>query len=816
MCFSSRRFVLLLLLVALSLSSVHPVCAQYVERGQITSEGTPNTKTDGLFANALKSLGEVSGSPRLVVGASGENGELQPDAGRVYLVNGNTGELLEALSSQNGDNQGEFGASVGRLGDITNDGVPELIVGAPLEEAISGETNAGYAYIFNGSNGNRIQTLQTGNTNIVSGRHFGTAVAGVGDVGGSDGGAPDVVVGAPEQTSGGEGRAGKAYILSGGDGDVIDVLTGGNENTGLFGSSVLGVGDVIGGPKPDFLIGAPREDVGTESEAGKVYLVDGNDGSKTVITSPSPESGAQFGRALSAVGPEDSRDFLIAASNETVGGKRGVGRVYLVDGASPNSSPLEVFDSPKPDGANDGDDAGSFGEVVRTVGDANGDEVKDVLVGAPGEDVGATEDAGRVYLLSGSDGSILDEFVSSNVENGGRFGTALAAFNDLDGDSVLDVAIGAPEETVGSRTRAGRSYIFTVPDVAFIDGRNGEAYDPPSATAGESAVPMGRFKLSTDDARSALESVTVSNQAATTPSDVTSLELWESDDNSFATTGDNTKLADKGSYSDVATFSSLGRSISTGGTYYFVVVDLGSSPSGEYDPAIASEADVALANGQIATVNGSPQHTFSVSSGEGFLSTGPTGPLPVELTTFDGTVTDDGVALQWRTASETNNAGFRVERRVSETGTWSAVGFREAKGDGTSAQPQTYAFTDTDVPYSADTLRYRLAQEDLDGTVNYSDPVTVTRGAVAQVELRGTYPNPVRDQATLHYAVPDRQTVRIHLYNVLGQRVRTVASGPRSGRTTTQVDVSGLASGIYVLRLAAGGTTRTQRLTVVK
>jgi len=201
-------------------------------------------------------------------------------------------------------------------------------------------------------------------------------------------------------------------------------------------------------------------------------------------------------------------------------------------------------------------------------------------------------------------------------------------------------------------------------------------------------------------------------------------------------------------------------------------------------------------------------------------------PLPVELTTLEAAVTgSDAVTLRWGTASETNNAGFAVERRaggVPEQGaaeSWTEVGFVESKAEGgTTGQPLSYRFTDDDLPYAAEILTYRLRQVDTDGTVSLSAPVTVERRAPDRLEVLGTAPNPARNQATVRLAVPDptaADDVTLALYDVMGRRVQTV-TGVRSGRSAVDLDVSDLSSGVYVLRLTAGGTTRTQRLTVVQ
>ena len=192
-------------------------------------------------------------------------------------------------------------------------------------------------------------------------------------------------------------------------------------------------------------------------------------------------------------------------------------------------------------------------------------------------------------------------------------------------------------------------------------------------------------------------------------------------------------------------------------------------------------------------------------------------PLPVELAGFDATVDDDAVQLSWQTASETNNAGFRVQRkRVRERGSenaWTTVG--SVEGTGTTSEAQSYRFTDENLPYEADALTYRLKQVDTDGSEHFSDEITVERG-VQELKLLGTYPNPARQRATVRYALPDKQEATICLYDVLGRQVRTLVSGEQEGRHEQRLDTSRLPSGVYFLRLEAGGEMRTQKLTVVQ
>lgn len=187
--------------------------------------------------------------------------------------------------------------------------------------------------------------------------------------------------------------------------------------------------------------------------------------------------------------------------------------------------------------------------------------------------------------------------------------------------------------------------------------------------------------------------------------------------------------------------------------------------------------------------------------------------LPVELAAFEAQTDGDAVQLSWKTASETKNAGFDVERTTGEANEWTKVDFVE--GHGSTSEPQTYSLKDQSFSYDADSLTYRLKQIDTDGSVHVSEEVTVHR-AVTDVQLLGTFPNPARNQATIRYAVPDRQNVTISLYDVLGREVRTVRNEGKEGRTKAQLDVAGLSSGTYFLRLETGGDVKTERLTVVR
>ena len=193
-------------------------------------------------------------------------------------------------------------------------------------------------------------------------------------------------------------------------------------------------------------------------------------------------------------------------------------------------------------------------------------------------------------------------------------------------------------------------------------------------------------------------------------------------------------------------------------------------------------------------------------------------PLPVEMAGFEGAFTEGGVRLTWQTASEENNAGFEVQRKAAgdPKAAWTEVGFVESKAsNGTTNEPRSYRFEDGEVPFGADMVEYRLRQVDTDGRSALTDPVQVER-TVRQLRLQRPLPNPAREQVTVRFAVPERQEAALRLYDVMGREVRTLARGPQEGRTEMRVGLSDLSSGIYFLRLQAGGTTKTKKMTVVR
>jgi subtilase family serine protease len=193
--------------------------------------------------------------------------------------------------------------------------------------------------------------------------------------------------------------------------------------------------------------------------------------------------------------------------------------------------------------------------------------------------------------------------------------------------------------------------------------------------------------------------------------------------------------------------------------------------------------------------------------------------LPVELTDFTATQRPGQVVLQWSTASEINNAGFYVQRSAGDA-PFEDVQFVE--GNGTTSEPHTYRFRDTDVPFEVETLTYRLRQVDTDGTTSRSEPLVVKRTDPQRFALHSNYPNPPTQQTTIPYEVARSSQVDVRLYDILGRQVMSGPLGRKDpGRYTHVLDVSRLASGVYFFELRAEQDGKTffrevEKITVVQ
>ena len=297
---------------------------------------------------------------------------------------------------------------------------------------------------------------------------FGWSVSGVGDV--NQDGFADVIVGAPyERTSNNTiFSAGQAYILSGQDGSLLFELISPNEEAyGYFGYSVSDAGDINGDGFADVIVGAYNEDPSTSPDgAGRAYIFSGQDGSLLFeLMSPNEEAFGYFGYSVSDAGDingDGFADVIVGAYSEGPStSPDNAGRAYIFSGQ--DGSLLFELISPNEELF------GSFGNSVSSAGEVNQDGFADVIVGAYGEGPSTSPDgAGRTYIFSGQDGSLLFELISPNEEAFGLFGASVSGAGDVNQDGFPDVIVGAYNEVIDNFGAVGRAYIFSGHDGSLL------------------------------------------------------------------------------------------------------------------------------------------------------------------------------------------------------------------------------------------------------------------------------------------------------------------------------------------------------------
>ena len=186
--------------------------------------------------------------------------------------------------------------------------------------------------------------------------------------------------------------------------------------------------------------------------------------------------------------------------------------------------------------------------------------------------------------------------------------------------------------------------------------------------------------------------------------------------------------------------------------------------------------------------------------------------VPVELLSFTANLSDQNVVLNWTTATETNNSGFEIQRRIDNS-EWNVLGF--IPGKGTTTEPSNYSYADelnTSGNYS-----YRLKQIDFDGSFEYSNIVNVDVAQVTEFKLEQNYPNPFNPSTVISFTVAKKSNVMLNVYNVLGEQVATLVNEVKdAGSYQVQFNASNLTSGIYICKLEAGSFSSTRKMMLLK
>ena len=266
------------------------------------------------------------------------------------------------------------------------------------------------------------------------GEQFGWAIAELADIDGD--GAMELIVGAPNHDEGN----GRTYVYSGATGALLYSFSGEPGGT-QHGYAMADAGDVDGDGTHDIVAGAP-------GDGGRVLVYSGASGE--LLHELSSEGMQGFlGAAVSGAGDVDGDGFDDVIAGAPIYPSMGEdgGRVYLFSGAS--GQVIRSLDADAP--------GAKFGSAVAYLGDVDGDEVPDQLVGArdAGEGMG-----GRVYVYSGADGALIEPIIEADETGVDLAWFFVAGLGDLDGDDIPEIYAG--DFANAARGQAtGRAYVYS-------------------------------------------------------------------------------------------------------------------------------------------------------------------------------------------------------------------------------------------------------------------------------------------------------------------------------------------------------------------
>jgi len=197
--------------------------------------------------------------------------------------------------------------------------------------------------------------------------------------------------------------------------------------------------------------------------------------------------------------------------------------------------------------------------------------------------------------------------------------------------------------------------------------------------------------------------------------------------------------------------------------------------------------------------------------------------VPVELASFFTSVNGLTAELIWSTATEVNNYGFEIEKRVvsdqlTAVSTWQTVGF--VQGAGTSNVQHAYSFTDHVT--ESGTYAYRLKQLDNSGTFKYSQATEVTTEVPKVFTLNQNYPNPFNPATTIVYRLPECVKVTLEVFDEIGRLVKVIFTGIQNEGEYSQswdgTDNNGIkvSSGVYFYKMKTNSFSCTKKMMFIK
>ena len=183
--------------------------------------------------------------------------------------------------------------------------------------------------------------------------------------------------------------------------------------------------------------------------------------------------------------------------------------------------------------------------------------------------------------------------------------------------------------------------------------------------------------------------------------------------------------------------------------------------------------------------------------------------LPATLTGLTASEQGSATILEWTTTTETNTAGFSVERSTDGIN-FAAIGWVESANAGNTVSRYSY----TDKLATGNRNYYRLKVFDRNGKAGSTAAVAINTSGMTGLKIS---PVPVKDHFTIEYSGTAGQTINVSLYGPAGQPVYSNKVILKSSQQTMVVNrTANMLPGIYFLDIVTNGTKNESKMLVLQ
>jgi hypothetical protein len=199
-------------------------------------------------------------------------------------------------------------------------------------------------------------------------------------------------------------------------------------------------------------------------------------------------------------------------------------------------------------------------------------------------------------------------------------------------------------------------------------------------------------------------------------------------------------------------------------------------------------------------------------------------PTPIELSHFTALEENGAIRLNWETASETENSGYVIQRKIAN-GTWENLAdFHNdpiLEGHGTTSESHSYSWLDESVLPGA-TYQYRLGDIDHANTTVWHDVIEITVSEEAanipgEFGLQTAFPNPFNPTLTIRYGLTEDAQTSVRILDLQGKVISTLENKhQKAGNFELQWQATDNASGVYLVEVVSGEKSDLRKVLLTK